>query len=410
MSTAVEPKERLSLAEINPKSLEKLLEVSTRLSSTLHLEHLLDMVMDVATDLTNTEAASILLVDRQTGQLYFAAASGPDIPENIAVPLDGSIAGWVVRNGRSLILDDVQTDDRFYAHVDQNLQFHTSTMLAVPLITNKGIIGCLEVLNKNDGSHYTSQDVALMEALASQAAVAILNAHLFHQSDLLAEIMHELKTPLMAITTASELLARPELPVHKRDDVVVMIRRETQRLSRMTKEFVDFARLESGRMQLQRSPIDITAVVTDVIGLSLAQAEARAVELVVDMADDLPTENDMPYLLGDRDRLQQVLLNLVSNGIKYNRENGRLAIVGRREKEHVYLAVADTGQGIPPEAVGHLFERFYRVPGSEGKAEGSGLGLAITKKIVEEHQGRIHVESVVGKGTTFTLALPLTSA
>ena len=407
MSPTIEPVKRPSLAEINHKSLEKLLEISTQLSSTLQLNELLALIMDVAAELTNTEASSILLVDQSSGLLHFVASSGSFVPENMTVPLDSSIAGWVVRNGRSLILDDVQTDERFYATVDKDLEFHTSSMLAVPLTTHKGVIGCLEVINKLDNSHYSSQDVALLEALASQSAVAILNARLFSQSDLLAEIMHELKTPLMAITTASELLARPELPDNKRADVVTMIQRETKRLSRMTKEFVDFARLESGRMSLKTEPIDLCEVITDVIGLSLAQAESRPVELVAECAPDLPGIADSPCLLGDRDRLQQVLLNLVSNGIKYNRENGRLAIVGHREGEHVYLEVTDTGHGIAPEAVEHLFDRFYRVPGSEGKAEGSGLGLAITQKIVEQHNGRISVTSVLDEGTTFTIELPL---
>lgn len=401
-----ESTERPSLAELNHESLEKLLDISTRLSSTLKLDDLLSLVMAVSIELTNTEAASILLVDQRSGQLHFVASSGSFIPENIVVPLDSSIAGWVVRNGRSLILDDVQTDERFYANVDQDLEFHTSSMLAVPLITHKGVIGCLEVINKIDDSHYSSQDVAVLEALASQSAVAILNARLFSQSDLLAEIMHELKTPLMAITTASELLAHPELPEDKLLDVVTMIQRETKRLSRMTKEFVDFARLESGRMQLNMSPVDLAEVVADAVGLSQPQAEARAVELVADCSD-LPGVSDSIYLLGDRDRLQQVLLNLISNGIKYNQENGRLAIIGRRQQDHIYVAVADTGPGIAPEAVEHLFERFYRVPGSEGQAEGSGLGLAITQKIVEEHNGRISVTSILGEGTTFTIELPL---
>ena len=409
MSPTTNTIKRSSLADINPKSLEKLLEISTHLSSTLNLNDLLTLVMEVAIELTNTEASSILLVDQSSGQLHFVASSGSFVPGNMTVPLDSSIAGWVVRNGRSLILDDVQTDDRFYATIDKDLEFHTSSMLAVPLTTHKGVIGCLEVINKLDDSHYSSQDVALLEALASQSAVAILNARLFSQSDLLAEIMHEVKTPLMAITTASELLARPELPDNKRADVVTMIQRETKRLSRMTKEFVDFARMESGRMSLETNPINLSELIADVVGLSSAQAAARPVELVVDCAPDLPDVSDSFCLIGDRDRLQQVLLNLVSNGIKYNRENGRLAIVGRRDGENIYVAVADTGQGIAPEAVEHLFERFYRVPGSEGKAEGSGLGLAITQKIVEQHKGRISVSSVLDEGTTFTIELPLST-
>jgi signal transduction histidine kinase len=213
----------------------------------------------------------------------------------------------------------------------------------------------------------------------------------------------------MAITTASELLIRPELPEEKRADVITMIRRETKRLSRMTKEFVDFARMESGRMSLETNPINLSELIADVVGLSSAQAEARSVELVVDCAPDLPGVSDSLCLMGDRDRLQQVLLNLVSNGIKYNRENGRLALVGQRDDENVYVAVADTGEGIAPEDVEHLFERFYRVPGSEGKTEGSGLGLAITQKIVEQHNGRISVSSELGEGTTFTIELPLST-
>ena len=211
---------------ISPSHLARLLQISRRLSSTLRLDELLSLVMDVATELTLTETASILLVNSTTGQLHFAASTKGEVPQDIVVPLDNSIAGWVVRHGRSLILDDVQTDDRFYANVDENLEFVTRSMLAVPLVTGQGGIGALEVINKQDDAAYTSQDIALMEALASQSAVAIVNAHLFSQSDLIAEIMHELKTPLMAISAASELLTRPEYPQEKHGEMVSMIKKE----------------------------------------------------------------------------------------------------------------------------------------------------------------------------------------
>ncbi|MCA9873822.1 MAG: GAF domain-containing sensor histidine kinase [Anaerolineales bacterium] len=408
MPTVEEQEIRPFTAPIQADSLARLLEISTRLSSTLHLETLLDLVMEVATELTNTEAASILLVDQKTGQLHFAASTGSQMPQDIIVPLDNSIAGWVVRNGRSLVLADVQADDRFYANVDEDLDFHTRSMLAVPLVTAKGIIGCLEVINKADNSAYSPQDMAILEALASQSAVAILNAHLFQQSDLLAEIMHELKTPLMAITTASELLSRPDFPAAKQGEVLQMIQRESERLSRMTKEFVDFARLESGRMHLERQPVNIDEVIKDVVRLSQAQAEERGIALTAVCPPDLPTPADSPCLVGDQDRLKQVLLNLVSNGIKYNQENGRLTITAARTNNQLTLTVSDTGQGISPEDLPHLFERFYRIPGSEDHAEGSGLGLAIAEKIVSEHHGRIAVDSEVGSGTTFTIILPLT--
>lgn len=395
-------------ATISAKHLQLLLEVSRNLGAIHRLDDLLSMVMDVAIDLTNTETASILLVDRTTGQLHFVASTSGVVPKNTVVPLEGSIAGWVVRKDRSIILDDVQNDDRYYANVDEDLEFVTRSMLAVPLTTNQGTIGALEVINKRDNTAYTSQDVALMESLASQSAVAILNAHLFHQSDLLAELMHELKTPLMAINAASELLSRPDLPSDRTGQLVGMIKRESTRLSKMTRDFLDFARLESGRAEIVREPVDLKIVVQDVVNISQSQASARGIEIITDLAEDLPSGSSNLLLIGDQDRLKQVLLNLTSNATKYNKDNGRILISCSCEEERVaILHVTDTGPGISEEDQAHLFERFYRIPGSEAQ-EGSGLGLSVAKKIVEEHNGRIEVNSELGVGTVFTIVLPLT--
>ncbi|MCA9923469.1 MAG: GAF domain-containing sensor histidine kinase [Anaerolineales bacterium] len=400
--------ERVTTETISPEHLKRLLEISARLSSTLQLDELLALVMEVATELTHTETASILLVDRDTGQLHFAASTDNVVPENIEVPLDNSIAGWVVRHGRSLILGDVQGDTRFYNNVDKNLEFVTRSMLAVPLTTSQGVIGALEVLNKEGNLPYTGQDVALMESLASQSAVAILNAHLFNQSDLLAEIMHEIKTPLMAITSASELMTRPDFPVDKHGELIGMINRESKRLSKMTRDFLDFARLESRRIRLARLPVDVRTVIMDVVHISESQATERGIAIEADLPAHLPDSDSEWRLIGDSDRLKQIVLNLVSNAVKYNVDNGRVTILAKVTDNEVVLDVADTGNGIEPQDMEHLFERFYRIPGSEGQ-EGTGLGLSVAKKLVEEHNGRIEVSSTIGVGTTFTISLPLTN-
>ena len=397
--------------EVSPEHLQQLLEIGAKLSSTLHLNDLLSLVMATATDLTNTQTASILLLEETTGHLHFAASTGGEIPEDIIVPLDDSIAGWVVRHGRSVILGNVRTDSRFYATVDKDLQFVTESMLAVPLMANDKAIGALEVINKRNSEAYTSQDVALMEVLASQSAVAIMNARLFNQSDLLAEIMHELKTPMMAIRSASELLTRPDLPADKHQPLVEMIQRESVRLSNMTKDFLDFARLESGRIRIAHEPVDITQLVHEILAIQQPQASTRGIEISTNIGAGIPTITDDPCLEGDYDRLKQVLLNLVSNAIKYNRENGRIIIgLNKEENNSLAVSVSDTGRGITPEDQEHLFERFYRIPGSENQSEGSGLGLSIAKKIAEEHDGRIKVYSVLEEGTTFTIVLPLVAA
>jgi signal transduction histidine kinase len=191
--------------------------------------------------------------------------------------------------------------------------------------------------------------------------------------------------------------------------LIEMIQRESVRLSNMTKDFLDFARLESGRTRIAHEPVDITRLVHEIVSIQQPQASTRGLEIDVAIADDTPKPTDDPMLEGDYDRLKQVLLNLVSNAIKYNRENGRITITVKKRDNCLALSVSDTGKGITPEDQEHLFERFYRIPGSENQSEGSGLGLSIAKKIAEEHDGRIEVESVLDEGTTFTIILPLTA-
>lgn len=386
---------------ISEENLQLLLQIGTQLSSTHHLGDLLSLVMDAATELTATEKASILLVNQRTGALHFTASTHGSGLESLIVPMEGSIAGWVVQNGRSVIVDDAQSDDRFYSSVDQELDSITHSMVAVPLITQAGAIGTLEVLNKRDGSPYSKRDVTLLETLASQAAVAITNAYLFDQSDLLAEVMHEIKTPLMALMSASALLSRPELPQAQQTAVVGMIQRETKRLTRMTTDFLSLARLESGREHVEVKPLCIREIISDVSHITTEQAANRGIDIVIETGEGLKDG----LVVGDADKIKQVMLNLVSNAIKYNRENGRVTLSTNQDGSSVHICVRDTGFGISEEDIAHLFERFYRIPGSN--AEGTGLGLSIAKQIVEAHNGRIEVASVIDEGTTFTIHLPI---
>jgi signal transduction histidine kinase len=392
----------LPLETVLPSQLQRLLEVSRMLSSTLDLPTLLRIIIDVATELTDTEVASILLLDPKSGELYFVAASEGSNPESVLVPLEGSIAGWIVRHNQPLILDDVQSDGRHYTGVDNTTQFTTRTMLGVPLVTKERVIGALEAINKRGNATYTEQDVALLQALASQAAVAIENVRLFQQSDLIAEIMHELKTPLMAMSTAVQLLDRPDLPEVKRGELLQMMGRETARLCQMTQDFLSLARLESGRWRMVREPCNLAEIIHDVVQMQVSAASARHITISTTGLEQCPP------LVGDSASIKQVLLNLVSNAVKYNRDQGEVHIrVSQTRQDELQIAVQDTGRGIAPENLARLFERFYRVPDSEGFSEGAGLGLSIAKKMVEEHNGRIEVSSVVSQGTTFCCFFPL---
>ena len=386
---------------------ERLMEISRSMNSTLDLNLLLEQIVVAASELTETEAASIMLLSRN-GTLVFEAAKNPTDGlslESIEVPIEGSIAGWVVTNGEPLLIPDVRNEPRWASHIDEETKFVTRNMLAVPMNTHDKTIGCLEALNKRGDGLFTDQDIDILTTLAAQAAVAIENARLFEQSDLISEMVHELRTPLAAIKATTYLILRPELKEEKRQSLIQTIRQETDRLTRMTTEFLDLARMESGRTRMARQPIDLPALMEGAIKTVTPQATDRSIDidLVLEPADQAA----FPALIGDQAKVQQVVLNLLTNAIKYNQDGGHVWLRALHQGDKLRLEIEDTGMGISQDNLEHMFEKFYRVSDAEGYTTGTGLGLAITKRIVENHGGEIGVESELDKGTKFWFTLPV---
>lgn len=384
--------------------LQRLLEINTLLGSTLDLQELLALVIELAAEITETEEASLLLLDDKTGNLQFVATSNDHRLHGVSVPISSSIAGWSLRHGKPLIVADVTGDERHYAAIGELTELTTHSMLVVPLIYKGRVIGVLEAINKRDDAPCTTQDIDLLQALASQAAVAIENARLFQQFDTIAEVMHELKTPLLALTAATDLLTHPQLPADKRQVIMHTVQSEVHRMSRLTQDFLELSRLDSGRARLNWEEINVDRFLHEVAVIQRPQAALRQISIRV----DVPPAG-LPPLQADSHRLRQVLLNLISNGIKYNVEGGEVLLTAVVEPQfnEITIRVSDTGPGIEPEHMSRLFDRFYRVPGSEGYTEGTGLGLSIAKRIIEAHGGRLELASTVGKGTTFNCILKL---
>jgi len=235
--------------------LEGLIEISRSLNSTLSLRPLLNMIVVAARELTQTEACSILLVDRKSGQLYFEAATNLPGIHSIVVPMKDSVAGWVVRTGEPIVVPDVSNDPRFYRKADEQSAFTTRSILAIPLNTRNKVIGVLEAINKMGEEGFTEEDTELMSVLADQAAVAVQNALLFQQSDLISEIVHEMRTPLSAIVSYAELMQRPDVTVSQCQQFAGIVMREAERLGGLASNFLELARLESGRAHLAQDPI-----------------------------------------------------------------------------------------------------------------------------------------------------------
>jgi len=384
---------------------QRLVEISRDLASTLDLDTLLKRITNVAMELSAAQAASILLYDDNTHQLYFQAATNMEEPamRGINVPLEGSIAGWVVSNKQPVIVTDVHRDPRYFGNVEKTTRFSTSSLIAVPLITKDKVLGVLEVLNKQAGD-FNPDDQDILMVLGAQAAVAIDNTRLFQQSDLIAELVHELRTPLASLNTASYLLQRPEISDQQRNKLATTIHTESQRLNEMASSFLDLARLESGRVAFQMKPFDPLLLIDECRGVIQNKADESQVQILLELPDQFPR------IEADRDKLKQVLLNLLSNAVKYNRSPGSVTISARSTQNDLVISVKDTGIGIPAEEMPHLFEKFFRTRQAEKVASGTGLGLSICKRIIDSHQGKIEVHSKVGEGTIITLTLPLKQA
>jgi signal transduction histidine kinase len=384
---------------------ERLMEITRQLNSVLDLNTLLLHIIDASIELTATEQSSILLIDPTNGELRFEASSSlsSGAMEQIVVPMEGSLAGWVATHAEPVLVESAQTDTRFFNKVDRVIDFETRSLLGVPMIAHGKVIGVVEVINKINDEGWSEDDVNTLSALAAQAAIAIENARLFQQSDFVAEMVHELRNPLAALKVSTSLLTRTNLKDEQRKDIVATMGSEIERLISLTTDFLDLARLESGRTRLELSTFEMVKLIRESVQIVHPQAEAKHVEVLI--------SEDEVHCHADRGKIKQILLNLLTNAIKYNKPEGGQVFcsVSLMEKNPDYclVAVRDTGLGISEENQKKMFSKFFRVSDVAATIQGTGLGLAIAKRIAEAHGGQIWLESALGEGTAFFFTVPI---
>jgi signal transduction histidine kinase len=382
---------------------ERIIEISQQLNSTLDPTALLRRIIAAAIELTDTEAASILLLDSKSGELRFELSSNMTETEtdHIVVPMEGSIAGWVVRHGEARVIQDATQTPGVYREIDNVIAFRTRSLLAVPMRAKSRVIGALEAVNKRAGA-FSDEDIRMLMIMAGQAAIAIENARMFQQSDFMSEMVHELRTPLAALRTSIALLRRPEVSEPRRRDIVETMSTETERLIRLTSDFLDLARLESGRVRMDPVAFPLAPLLEECVTLVRPQAAERAITIEV---------TALPLVAhADRDMIRQVALNLLTNAIKYNRDGGRVEAQIARcadDDRFAQVDVMDTGYGIALADQAQMFQKFYRVAETASFTQGTGLGLAIARRIVEAHGGDISLQSEPGVGSRFSITIPL---
>jgi signal transduction histidine kinase len=406
----------MSDVQVRLQQLERILEISRELTTTVALGPLLAKIVDTAAELTDSERASILLRDVRTGELRFRTATGERSEQlaDIPVPIEGSIAGAVLTSAAPLIISDARTDPRHFDGVGQKTGVETRSLLAVPLQIKDHCIGVLEAMNKRDDRAFSSEDVDTLMTLAAQAAAAIENARLVGalqqayqrlgeldklKSDFIAIASHELRTPLSLILLYAAVL-REELGAGVSAQLDAVLRAAT-RLKHIMETMLNLRYLETGEMDLTPSRFDLRAEVQEACEDYHALAETAGVTLSADLPDE-----EMP-IYADKEKVRVVLDNLISNAVKFTPASGRVQVALCHRGKDLEMSVADTGEGIPLQDLERIFEQFYQVEDHLTRRQGGmGLGLSIVRGLVNLHGGRVWAESVPGRGSRFVVVLP----
>ena len=399
--------------------LDRLLEVIRLLGSSSKPETFLDTLISAAAELTGSEVASILELDEDGEQLQFTAAPWfhRDLLKGVKVPLDKSLAGWVFYNGQAVIIPDVTADPRHFKGADLAARFTTRSIMAVPIIYHEEKFGVLEVVNKTDQSDYTEEDRLILEALASQAALAIQNLHLRNEiklsqdqitrldrmkSSFIGIASHELRTPLGLILGYATFLREVIQPDYRPQ--LDIIHRNAMRLKEIIDNLANMDNLQRGVASIRPNQVSITRLIEEVVDSFQQEANHKRLALRFD-----PPPNDLT-VEGDSPKISIALTNVVNNAITFTNPGGHINVIAESIPGHVKVSVIDDGIGIPADDLPHIFERFYQVESHlTRKHGGMGLGLSVSKVMVEMHGGRIWAESMEGKGSNFTFLLPVKS-
>ncbi|QPC83495.1 GAF domain-containing protein [Phototrophicus methaneseepsis] len=410
--------QRVQQLESQVNLLEKLVDVSVVLNSRLQLEPLLKYIMDVAVDIMECDAASVLLWNNKKQQLFFAASTTLDNSNSLIgtpVPMD-SIAGEILRKRDTVRVDDARTDPRHYGKVDEDIAFQTRSLLGVPMTYKNKIIGVLEALNKRQGS-WTKEDSRYLEILAAQAAVAIEGAQAVMElrraneelnevdrlkNNFIAIASHELRTPLGVIMGYASFLQEDE-DVSTQSHASKVLE-SALRLRKIIEDMVNLRYVKQKQSDLHLEAIRVSELFSS---LSL---EIQALMDIDKYQINIKMPDKDPYVYADHTRMMMVLTNLINNAISFSAPDKPItveALKGLTDKE-VRLRVVDQGLGIDPTQLEKIFEEFYQVEDHMVRHHGGlGIGLSIGRAIVEAHGGRIWAESAgIGSGATFTISLP----
>jgi signal transduction histidine kinase len=410
---------------------QALTEMAKTIATQLKVADVLNTVVDYAVGLTKAQEATLWLLQPEMRELRLEAARGveQELIKEVTLPLTGSIAGEAILTGQS----QVRVRDELGKKVIISKDYMVDSVIFVPLSLGGLSLGVLSVSNRTAGHEFTENDQTLLATLADFAAIALQNSRTLAATDealreslraqrdatlralestrikteFLASMSHELRSPLHTINGFSQMMMREafgELTPQMRD-AVGRIQKSGKQLLDMVDEMLDSMRIESQELELAHEEFSPRVLVSEVVGAHMPTAKENSLILSWSSSPDVPDT-----LMGDPGRVRQILTNLVVNALKFTDQGGisvQIRMVGALMWS---VSVADTGKGIAPENQEMIFERFVQEDQSSTREHGGvGLGLAISSDLVKMMGGALRVtsEGVEGKGSVFTMTLPL---
>ncbi len=393
--------------------------------SSFDLGSVLQTLIDNATRLCNAQRGVMLRPDGQGNYLPSVTRDyeqdSPLLAEARQNPVRidrGTATGRAILERHVVHIHDVLADPEYTRQELARIgQYRTS--LAVPMLRDGEPIGVIWMNRGARVEPFTDKQIELVTTFADQAVIAIENVRLFkeiqeksaqlevadrHKSEFLANMSHELRTPLNAIIGFSEALGERYFGDlnDKQDEYVKDIHSSGRHLLSLINDILDLSKVEAGRMDLEISEFDLPMALQNAMTLVRERAERHGIVLGLEIAEALGP------IRADERKFKQIMLNLMSNAVKFTPEGGSVRVAARPIGTMIEVSIADTGVGIAPEEQAAVWEEFTQVGRDSGRrAAGTGLGLALSKRYVELHGGEIRLESSPGKGSTFTFTLPV---
>jgi signal transduction histidine kinase/CheY-like chemotaxis protein len=435
MSVALENARLFNEIQQRAAEMSTVTQVSSALASQLDLEALIQMVGDLMKDLFKANIVFLAFLDKKSNTINFPYQYGDDIAP---IQLGEGLTSRIIQTGEEILINQ-DVNERYDELGIKRKGKEAASFLGVPIITGKEIIGVISVQSTEQENRFNNDDKRLLSTIASNVGVAIHNARLFEEtlkaqaeavearkiaeeaneakSAFLSTVSHELRTPLTSVIGFAKiirkrlteklfpLIAENNGKVRKTMDQVAqnlnVVVSEGERLTTLINDVLDLAKIEAGKMEWHSETILMDEILDQAIAATGAVFENKKLKLKKKISKDIPE------IQGDRDKLIQVLINLLSNAAKFTDE-GSVSCSASHNENEIIISITDTGMGISKDDQEKVFDKFKQVGDTlTDKPKGTGLGLPICKEIIEYHGGRIWVESELGKGSTFTFSIPL---